>query len=171
MDALLYITVWISLSLFVLAEIARDRTMRAWPRAVSAAGLAMMVVHILIAMGFRHEWSHASAVAATAVQTRDVYGVDWGGGVYVNYGFVVLWGLAVLGCLGVGVVGCWGAAGAGGAAGGRGGRNAVVRVVRWAFLIVIANAAVVFAGGWRRLLGVAIVSALVAAWFGPRRAA
>ena len=157
MDALLYITVWISLSLFVLAEIARDRTTRVWPRAVSTAGLALLVVHILIAMGFRHEWSHASALAATAAQTDEVYGLGWGGGVYVNYAFVVLWGL--------GVLGCWGAAGAGG------GRNAAEWALRWAFLIVIANAAVVFAGGWRRLLGVAIVAALVAAWFGPRRAA
>ena len=160
MDALLYLSVWISLSLFALAEVARARTARAWPRAVSAAGLVLMIVHILIAMGGRHDWSHTSALAATAAQTGDVYGLDWGGGVYVNYVFVVLWILVVLRCWGDQP----GAAGAGRVP------NAIVWAVRWGFLIIIANAAVVFAGGWRRLAGAAIVGALVVAWFRKGRA-
>lgn len=181
MDALLYLTVWISLSLFALAEVARHRTARTWPRAVSAAGLVLMIVHVFIAMGWRHDWAHSSALATTAAQTRDVYGLDWGGGVYVNYVFVVLWTFLVLGC--------WGdregagadrhgagseQQGAGGGpagAGGAGLRHAVVWAVRWVFLIIIANAAVVFAGGWRRLAGAAIVAALVVAWFRTGRLA
>jgi hypothetical protein len=137
-NALLYLTVWISLSLFALAELARDRTSASWPRAVSAAGLALMIVHILIAMDIRHGWRHDAAVAATAQQTERIYGVAWGWGIYVNYLFVVIWGLAV--------PGFW------------------VRVARVFFLIVIANAAIVFAVGWRRVLGVAIVGVLAFAW-------
>ena len=167
MDALLYVTAWTSLSLFALAEVGRDRTARAWPRVVSAAGLALMVVHILIAMGWRHEWVHASAIAATAAQTRGVYGLDWGGGVYVNYVFVVLWTLAVLGRWGA--HSAWGAAAPRRAAAAGSATRVPARVARWVFLIIIANATIVFAGGWRRLLGVAIVAALAVAWFGPRR--
>ena len=148
MDALLYLTVWISLSLFALAELARGRTVRGWPRAVSAAGLALMIVHILIAMGARHDWQHTSAMAATAQQTREVYGVAWGGGVYVNYVFTIVWGLwLVPGCQGARAPRFWG------------------QIARGLFLIVIGNAAVVFAAGWRRWLGVAIVVVLALAWF------
>jgi hypothetical protein len=153
-DALLYLTVWVSLSLFALAEIARDRTVQSWPREVSAAGLALMIVHILIAMGVRHGWQHAAAVAATAQQTNQVYGVEWGWGIYVNYLFVVTWGMAVPGFRGSGVPGFgvpevprfW------------------VRTARVFFLVVIANATIVFAVGWRRVLGVAIVGVLLYAW-------
>lgn len=161
MDALLYLSIWISLSLFALAEVARARTARAWPRAVSAAGLVLMIVHILIAMGWRHDWSHTSALAATAAQTGDVYGLDWGGGVYVNYVFVVLWMFAVLGRRG-----CWGEQHGAGRP-----PHAIVWAGRWVFLIIIANAAIIFAGGWRRLLGVTIVAALAGAWLHARRAA
>jgi hypothetical protein len=159
-DALLYLTVWVSLSLFALAEIARDRTIESWPRAVSAAGLALMIVHILIAMGVRHGWQHAAAVAATAHQTNQVYGVEWGWGIYVNYAFVLAWCWMVIcwvpGCRGSGVPWC--------------GFWFLVRVAAQAFFaIVIANAAVVFATGWRRLLGVSIMGILVLAWSGRLR--
>ena len=154
MDALLYLTVWISLSLFALAELARDRTSASWPRTASAAGLALMIVHILIAMDIRHGWQHDAAVAATAQQTEQIYGVAWGWGIYVNYLFVGVWGLAVPGFLDSGVPGFgvprvpgfW------------------VRVARVFFLVVIANAAIVFAAGWRRVLGVVIVGVLAFAW-------
>ena len=149
MDALLYLTVWISLSLFALAEVARDRTDALWPRAVSAVGLALMIVHIFIAMDIRHGWQHSSAVTATAQQTHQVYGIAWGGGIYVNYLFILVWGLAVPGFRGSGV-----------------------RIAPVFFLIVIANAAIVFAVGWRRVLGVLIVFVLLYAWrpSNPRRA-
>ena len=150
MDALLYSTVWSSLSLFAIAEVARDRTTRPWPRAASAAGLALMAAHIVIAMAWRHGWSHASSVVATAQQTREVYGLDWGGGVYVNYVFAIVWGLSLVPWVrGAGVPRFW------------------VLITRAFFLIVIANAAIVFAAGWRRALGALIVAALLYAWTRP----
>jgi hypothetical protein len=146
-DALLYVTVWTSLSLFATAELARPRTSRPWPRVASAAGLALMVVHILIAMAWRHHWSHASSIVATAQQTREVYGLDWGGGVYVNYVLVIVWGLSLVPWFrGAGVPRFW------------------VLVTRGLLLVVIANAAIVFAAGWRRGMGALIVAVLVYAW-------
>ena len=121
----------------------------AWP--ASAIGAAIALLHVLIAMGARHGWSHESAIAATARQTRAIYGLDWGGGVFVNYAFVALWCLEL-----------W-----------RWRRaperyvllpDAVTWLVRAFFFVVIVNAAIVFAGGARWIAGVIIVFSLVAAW-------
>ena len=49
------------------------------------------LLHILIAMSHHHRWSHEAAVLETARQTAAVYGLAWGGGVYVNYLFVGVW--------------------------------------------------------------------------------
>jgi len=89
-NAALYWIVWISLSFFALGEAGR-RSARTWAKPVSIAGLLLLAVHIVMAMGVRHGWSHAAAITATARQTSVVYGLDWGGGVYVNYLFVAVW--------------------------------------------------------------------------------
>ena len=96
-------------------------------------------------MAIAYGWSHASAVAVTARQTRDVYGLDWGGGVFANYAFVAVW-----------IVETWRW---------RARPDAFTWGVRVFFLIMIANAAIVFAAGWRRLLGAAITSALIWIYF------
>ena len=62
-----------------------------WVHAANAAGLALCVIHIGLAMGSVHGWSHAAAIDATAIQTDSVYGLRWGGGVFVNYLFVIVW--------------------------------------------------------------------------------
>ena len=55
------------------------------------AGAALLLVHLLCAFHFKHGWSHAAAYADTARQTREVTGLDWGGGVYFNYLLVMVW--------------------------------------------------------------------------------
>jgi hypothetical protein len=106
-------------------------------------------------MSVRYGWSHEAAVAATARQTMAVYGVNWGGGVYLNYAFVTLW-----------VVEAW-----------RWYRfpsrqTRPVRAITWTtravFLVMILNAAVIFAGGARRGAGALIVLGLLWIWW-PRR--
>src|SRR5689334_13509938 len=54
-------------------------------------GCALFLAHVAAAFGFFHGWSHAHAYAETARQTRDRFGLDWGGGLYFNYLFTVLW--------------------------------------------------------------------------------
>ena len=56
----------------------------------SAAG-ALAVVHVVLAMGVFHGWSHEAAYRHTARETAAVTGLAWGGGLYVNYAFVALW--------------------------------------------------------------------------------
>jgi hypothetical protein len=159
MEFWLYFTIWTALACLAAAELARRPrpgraagTRGAWT--VSAAGLAACVVHIAIAMIHRHGGSHAAAILETARQTEAVYGVAWGGGVYVNYAFVALWAADL-----------W-----------RWRRRPLApwpRAARWALrvfvLVIVFNAAVVFARkGWP--LGIVLTTALAWAWRGGRKA-
>ena len=156
MEALLYWTIWIALALFVLGEVFKPRARAGLPGGrlawvISAAGIVIAIAHVVLAMDVRHGWSHAAAVAATARQTEAVYGLDWGGGYVANYLFVAAWAAELI---------AW--------------RMAPARYLAWSgwgrvvlrafYLVMIANAAVVFAGGMRRLAGAALLVVLVASW-------
>ena len=63
-------------------------------RAVSLlwlGGSVAMFVHVLLAFQYYHQWSHTDAVVETARQTRELTGVNWGGGVWLNYLFSLVW--------------------------------------------------------------------------------
>jgi hypothetical protein len=158
-DPALYWTIWIALALFAAGEAGKrgwatgGATARwAWP--ASATGVTIAIAHVIIAMGARHGWSHDAALAATARQTRAVYGVDWGGGLFVNYAFVSVWIVELW---------LWRRAPAGHVSR----PDAVTWLVRGFFFVVIVNAAIVFAGGLRRIAGAIIVLSLVVSWW-PR---
>lgn len=55
------------------------------------AGCLLFLVHVVCAFAFFHEWSHQRAYAHTAAQTQDIVGWNWGGGLYFNYLFTVVW--------------------------------------------------------------------------------
>jgi hypothetical protein len=50
-----------------------------------------LLVHVVCAFAFYHNWSHASAYLETARQTAEVTGSNWGGGLFINYGFIAAW--------------------------------------------------------------------------------
>ncbi|HWZ31462.1 MAG TPA: hypothetical protein VNX18_09030 [Bryobacteraceae bacterium] len=52
---------------------------------------AFYLAHVAAAFQFQHHWSHQAAYLETARQTADVFGVNWGGGLYFNYVFTVVW--------------------------------------------------------------------------------
>ena len=156
MNVALYATVWIALALFVAGE-AGKRALERGGAAVgrlwlaSTLGAFLCTAHMLIAFAVRHGWSHAVAVAVTARQTAEVFGVSWGGGVYVNYLFVTLWLTEA----------CWW----------RAAPLAYARRPRWIdwalrafYALVIVNAAIVFASPAGRVAGVPLVAALLWAW-------
>ncbi|MBL8848547.1 MAG: hypothetical protein JNG89_02645, partial [Planctomycetaceae bacterium] len=62
----------------------------------SAAGWLLLAAHVLCAFHFQHHWSHAEAYAHTARRTAETVGWNWGGGLYVNYAAIALWGADVL---------------------------------------------------------------------------
>jgi hypothetical protein len=153
MRALLYVTIWTSMVALGLSEWAR-RGRRAHRRAwlISAAGLALLVTHIAIAIVHHHGGDHAAAVAETARLTEAVYGVAWGGGVYVNYAFVAAWAAylwwwrrdpeLVIDA-----------------------RRPVVAGLRVVLFVLIVNALVVFASAPTRPLGAVICAVLLWAWW------
>src|SRR5688572_20980520 len=147
MRAVMLATIWLALVGFVVGEAGKARHFRtgvpphwAWP--VWCAGLAACVIHIAIAMTHHHGWSHASAVMETARQTEAVYGVSWGCGVFVNYLFVAVW---------LGEAVWW----RGDPRRYVGQRAWCVWSVRVFYLLIVVNAAVVFAPQERRLAGIA----------------
>ena len=60
-------------------------------RSMWTAGFAVFLLHVACAFHFAHHWSHADAYAATGRRTAEFIGVDWGGGLYFNYAFMLVW--------------------------------------------------------------------------------
>ena len=113
-----------------------------WSRLAWTIGCALYLLHVACAFEYYHHWSHAEAYASTARQTEEAVGLDWGGGLYVNYAFTLVW---------LADVGWWW-------------MNAPSYLARprWfdgavhAFLgFIVFNATVVFANGFSRWFGVA----------------
>ena len=150
------LTIWSALGLYAAGEYGRTRRpARPWARPVWLLGAACYLAHVAVTFATHHDWSHAAASAYTAAQTDALFGLASGAGLWVNYGFTLLW-------IGEGL--WWQLAPAGYA------RRAPAwtLAVRGAFLFMIVNGAVVFVSGPRRLLGLAVVAALILAWRRPR---
>jgi len=66
---------------------------KVWPaeRALWTLGCGVFLVHVLCAFAFAYRWSLAYAYEQTAMQTEAVVGLRFGGGVYFNYAFTLLW--------------------------------------------------------------------------------
>ena len=60
-------------------------------RAASTIGIALAILHVLMAFAFVYAWDHDVAAAATGEQTAQLVGRGWPGGIYVNYFFLMLW--------------------------------------------------------------------------------
>jgi hypothetical protein len=140
----MYWTIWSALVLFAAGEMGR-RHRATWAWWSWLTGVVLLAVHIAIAMATVHGWSHASAIAATARATNAVFGVDWGGGVYANYLFLIVWAADTA---------LWHARRP----------RAITWTLRIFYLVMILNAAVIFAAGSRRFLGAAIVGTLLWSW-------
>ena len=87
-------TVWLALLLYVAAEVAATRRdLRGFKGArwLNTAGLVVFLGHIASAFQHYHQWSHTVAYAETAEQTKEFVGWNWGGGLYLNYLFTLIW--------------------------------------------------------------------------------
>lgn len=149
---LVALTIWTALFLCVGGEYGRTRpTPAAWARPVWLLGALVYLAHVAAAFAIHHDWSHAAAYAYTAARTDALIGLDWGGGLWVNYAFTAIW-------VGEGL--WWQLRPAHYAR-----RPAVwTQAVRGVFLFMIANGAVIFVSGPRRLLGIGVLTVLVWIW-------
>ncbi len=94
-----WLIVWsirISLVCFVVAVamlIAAPSTsnVRRWHRVFWSCGFLFFLLHVFSAFQFHHGWSNAAVVEDTRRQTREMLGVEFGGGVYFNYVFLLAW--------------------------------------------------------------------------------
>jgi len=89
-------TVRVALALYVLGLALRVSAASRLSRLKLArlfwtVGCLAFLLHTMAAFQFYHQWSHRAAYEATSRQTAEVVGLDWGGGLYANYGFAALW--------------------------------------------------------------------------------
>ncbi|MBM3786009.1 MAG: hypothetical protein FJW30_16740 [Acidobacteria bacterium] len=56
------------------------------------AAFGIYLIHVALAFTFVYGWSHAAALRETARQTRELFGVDSGAGIYLNYLMTLVWG-------------------------------------------------------------------------------
>jgi hypothetical protein len=100
-EMLTRLTIWVVLCAYAIAAstllLAQHR-----PRWLNAARSAwtcacvFLLLHVGFAFHYYHGWSHAAAYRDTASQTADVTGINWGGGIYLNYLLAVAWVADVL---------------------------------------------------------------------------
>lgn len=149
-------TIWVTLAgyftgaaVFILSQKRRN-----WKRAARLAwsiACISLLAHVACAFHYYHGWSQTAAYQQTARQTAEVVGLNWGGGIYINYALMVGWV--------VDVIWWW-----------RGldshrRRPQLLAAIWQAFLIfIIFNATVVFKTGPLRWVGLALCLALVILW-------
>lgn len=153
-------TIWVSIAGYAIgsviyAKACASRRSAVWisaSRVIWTIACASLIAHYISAFQFYHGWSHAAAYADTARQTREAFGLNWGGGVFINYALLIGWMLDI--------AWWW-----------RGGLDSYRKrplpvVVAWhGFLIfIIFNATVVFGDGIVRWVGLGICLVLIIAW-------
>jgi hypothetical protein len=94
MDVGQTVTVWTARAaagVFVVAVVLLLRRDARRARIASTLGLAAYLVHVWAAFTYFYAWSHEVAYRETARQTAELFGLRWGGGLYLNYLFTGVW--------------------------------------------------------------------------------
>jgi hypothetical protein len=163
-EILTKVTIWITIAATAggAAAFAFSRKRYKWDSAARLAwtvACAGLLAHVTCAFHFYHRWSHGAAYRDTARQTFEVFGLNWGGGLYVNYALVIVWVLDVI---------WWWLRGLEAYR-----HRPWLLVAAWhGFLIfIIFNAAVTFKTGFLRWVGLCVCLGLCLLWlpFGLRQ--
>ncbi len=150
-------TIWIPIVAYtigcVVFAIARHRVeFDRWARWAWSIGCAVLLAHFAAAFHFYHAWSHKSAYVETARQTAEVFAINWGGGLFINYAVAIAWIIDVVWWW-VGGVGSYRR------------RPWLLTLIWHGFLIfIIFNATVVFKDGLTRWIGLLICLILCLSW-------
>ena len=86
-------TIWLTIVAYVVGSVvfALARGRARWDSATRIAwtiAVVSLIAHFICAYQFYHHWSHQSAYLDTARQTEAVTGLNWGGGLFINYAFL-----------------------------------------------------------------------------------
>jgi hypothetical protein len=120
-------------------------------RALWTVGAALALAHSAAAFAVFHDWSHDRAMIATAQQTAAVTGLDWGGGLFFNYAFLLVWVADVMWW--------WIAEGSHEAR-----PRAIDLLIRGFLFFMFLNGAIVFADGFMRVIGIVAVAIVSVSW-------
>lgn len=156
-EALTRGTIWITMLtytvgvvLFALRGRANLDSLTRWLWTIAVLSLA---AHFVCAFHFFHDWSHSAAYTETARQTAEVFRINWGGGLLINYALLSIWTFDV---------GSWWLRGV------ESYRQrhpwSVVMLWHGVLIFILFNATVVFKDGVVRWLGLLICLTLIAAW-------
>jgi hypothetical protein len=120
-------------------------------RRLWTVALALTLVHAALAFDVKYQWSHEAALMDTARRTVAVTGMVWGGGIFVNDLFLMLWLADAL---------WWWIAPVAYV------RRPVAleRTRSVLFLFMFVNGAIVFASNIARVVGIPSVAAVCIAW-------
>jgi hypothetical protein len=153
-------TIWVSIVgyavgsvIFALSLSPRRRAHRdSAARVVWTVACASLIAHFISAFQFYHGWSHAAAYRDTARQTEELFGLNWGGGLFINYALLIAWI--------VDIAWWW-----------RSGLDSYRKrpwplIALWhgLFIFIIFNATVVFGDGIVRWLGMGVSLLLTITW-------
>ena len=150
-------TIWITIVAYTAGSVlfARAQGRTRWDSATRVAwtiAVVSLIAHFICAYHFYHHWSHDSAFRDTARQTEAVVGLNWGGGLFINYAFLILWTIDVA---------WWWISGLNSYR-----ARAWPLIAMWhGFLIfILFNATVVFKHGAVRYVGLVVCSILLLSW-------
>ena len=150
-DLLTRLFIWLALAAYAIATALIVRCDSARARWAWTLGCGFYFAHVVCAFAFFHHWSHAAAYVETARQTRELVGWDWGGGIFANYLFTVVWLADVL---------WWWLAPAAHARRSR----AATALLHGFFFFMVFNGTVVFGNGPVRWYGAAICAWVAWLW-------
>ena len=92
-------TIWVAIVAYAIGSVvfalARGSRWDSVTRVLWTVAVLSLVGHFICAYQFYHHWSHDSAYLDTARQTDEVIGLNWGGGLFINYAFLTLWTIDV----------------------------------------------------------------------------
>jgi hypothetical protein len=160
------VSIWLAFGAYIAAAVTfalsrNRRGLLAVARVAYTIACASLLIHILWAFHFYHQWSQLSALRETARQTNEVTGLNWSGGLYVNYAVLIGWTVDVCWWWFRGLESYWT-------------RPKWLTITWHAFLVfIIFNATIVFGHGAARWAGLMVcVCWGLAAWAiarGPQR--
>jgi len=147
-------TIWMSILAYTAGCVvfATARNADRWVRLAWTIGCAALVAHFICAFNFYHSWSHQSAYIDTARQTAEVFRINWGGGLFINYALAILW---------IADVAWWWFAGLSAYR-----RRSWLITLPWHgfLLFIIFNATIVFKDGLTRWMGLLVCLTLGLSW-------
>jgi hypothetical protein len=88
------VLIWMTLIAYTVVVILRligNRKNDSIARIVWTLGCLSLIAHVACAYNYYHSWSYDSSLKETARQTAEVYGINWGGGLFINFFVIFIW--------------------------------------------------------------------------------